>query len=197
MKIQPVHPGAAADDQPLKNPHLRNIYQKVLFTSGAPSTIDGFGINHTGEVPSLHTFFSSGSFAKYSATQKADMAAYMMSFDTGMAPAAGYARTVTPANVSNASVQQDLAMLVSQATAGNIDLIAKGTINGQIHGLLFQAVNNNFTTDTTGLGPFTPLQLGAKILAGDTLTFMGVPPGTGVRMGIDRDLNGVLDGDHH
>jgi hypothetical protein len=60
--------------------------------------------------------------------------------------------------------------------AANIDLIAKGTINGQIHGLLFQAVSNNFTTDTTGLGPFTALQLGAKILAGDTLTFMGCLP---------------------
>jgi YVTN family beta-propeller protein len=197
LKIQPVHPGAASDDQPLKNPHLRNMYQKLLFTSGAPSTIDGFGINHTGEVPTLHAFFSSGNFAKYSAIQKADMTAYMISFDTGMAPAAGYTRTVTPANVSNASVQQDLTMLVSQATAGNIDLIVKGTINGQIHGLLFQAVNNNFATDTTGLGPFTSLQLGAKILAGDTLTFMGVPPGSGVRMGIDRDLNGVLDGDQH
>jgi hypothetical protein len=35
----------------------------------------------------------------------------------------------------------------------------------------------------------------AKIQAGDNLTFMGVPPGSGYRMGIDHDVDGVLDGD--
>jgi hypothetical protein len=34
-----------------------------------------------------------------------------------------------------------------------------------------------------------------KILLGDTLTIMGVPPGSGRRMGIDRDIDGILDGD--
>ena len=33
------------------------------------------------------------------------------------------------------------------------------------------------------------------MLAGDTLTLLGVPVGSGYRMGIDRDENGVLDGD--
>ena len=43
--------------------------------------------------------------------------------------------------------------------------------------------------------PLTRAQLVAKVLVGDTLTIMGVPPGTGPRLAIDRDLNGVLDGD--
>jgi hypothetical protein len=35
----------------------------------------------------------------------------------------------------------------------------------------------------------------AKIQSGDTLTLTGVPPGAGTRMGIDRNLDGVLDAD--
>ena len=45
------------------------------------------------------------------------------------------------------------------------------------------------------MGPFTQAQLWNKIAAGDTLTVMGVPPGSGLRMGIDRDLDGRFDGD--
>src|SRR5262249_4919205 len=41
----------------------------------------------------------------------------------------------------------------------------------------------------------THAQLAAKIESGDTLTIMGVPPGSGRRLGVDRDLDGVLDAD--
>src|ERR1035437_3099582 len=37
--------------------------------------------------------------------------------------------------------------------------------------------------------------IASMIQAGDTLSFMGVPPGSGQRMGIDRNLDGILDGD--
>ena len=78
----------------------------------------------------------------------------------------------------------------------NIDLIVKGTVDGQQRGLLFQpGPNNLYRSDKTGVGPFTRSQLMLKIQAGDNLTFMGVPPGSGYRMGIDHDVNGVLDGD--
>jgi hypothetical protein len=39
------------------------------------------------------------------------------------------------------------------------------------------------------------LQLMAKISQGDVLSVMGVPPGSGIRMGVDRDLDGLRDGD--
>jgi hypothetical protein len=71
----------------------------------------------------------------------------------------------------------------------------KGTIQGKVHGLLYEPATNNYVTDTTGLGPFTHAQLVSLILAGDTLSPMGVPYGTGLRMGIDRNASGVLDGD--
>jgi hypothetical protein len=75
-------------------------------------------------------------------------------------------------------------------------LIGKGLIDGQLRGLLYQPAQTNFKTDKTGVGPFTWAQLQSKALGGTaTITFMGVPPGSGVRMGIDRDSDGVLDGD--
>jgi hypothetical protein len=74
-------------------------------------------------------------------------------------------------------------------------LIVKGTLDGIRHGLLFQPGANNYRPDSTNLATLTRSQLVAKIQAGDTLTVIGVPPGSGQRMGIDRDLNGVLDAD--
>jgi DNA-binding beta-propeller fold protein YncE len=193
--IQGIAPNTVNDDQNLKVPELRNIYQKLLFDNSGGPTIDGFGLDHEGDVSNLAAFFSAGSFARYSTTQKSDIGAFLLSFDTGTAPSVGYARTVTPSNVGGSLLQLDWTGLQVQALEGNVDLIAKGTINGQVHGLLYQPASQSYKTDTTGLGPYTRAQLITLIRNGDTLTFMGVPPGSGVRMGIDRNLDGILDGD--
>jgi hypothetical protein len=79
--------------------------------------------------------------------------------------------------------------------AGNIDLIATGTVQGQIHGLLYLPAANTYQTDTTGLGPFTQAQLTTFIQNGDTLTLMGVPQGSGTRMALDGNLDGIWNGD--
>jgi YVTN family beta-propeller protein len=181
--------------QPLKVPQLRNVYQKQLYMLDSAQSVDGFGMDHAGFFSTLADFFTAPSFENYSATQKLDMGAYMLCFDTGMAPAVGYSETVTAANVITGPIQGDWLLLQNQAAAGNIDLIAKGVINGSVHGLLYQPAAKNYKTDKTGFGPFTRAQVQVLIAGGSTLTFMGVPPGTGTRMGIDRDLNGVLDGD--
>ena len=182
--------------QPFKVPHLRNLYQKLNFTdlAGSPS-IDGFGLRNDGHNSTLYELMDTASFGTFQGnpTIKRNISAYLTCFDTGMAPAVGYTRTVVAATISSAS--SDWGLLQAQAAAGNIDLIAKGTLGGVVHGLLYQPSSNNYKTDTTGLGPFTQGQLVAKISAGDTLSVMGVPFGSGVRMGIDRNLDGILDGD--
>jgi hypothetical protein len=184
--------------QPLKVPQLRNMYQKIHFNDKAGAqSIDGFGFEHDGHQASLFNLVGSPGFGSFvnNSTIKANLEAFMLCFDTGMAPAVGYTRTIGKANVSNGPVQSDWALLQNQAVSGNIDLIAKGTVGGAIHGLLYQPASNNYESDTTGLGPFTQAQLITFIQSGDTLSIMGVPPGSGVRMGIDRDLDGILDGD--
>src|SRR5262249_2816286 len=131
---------------PLKTPQLRNVYQKLLFNNAGPQSIDGFGLNHDGSVATFAEFFSSSNFASYSAQQKTDMAAFDLAFDTGIAPAVGYTRTITSANVGTTAVQSDWTLLQNQAAAANVDLIAKGTINGQVHGLLYSPSANLYVT---------------------------------------------------
>jgi len=173
--------------QPMKTAHLRNLYQRtnVTFVSGSVS-VNGFGFNHDGATGGLFVFFGDRfpDFADKPAEKKA-IEAYELCFDTGTAPAVGYSRTLTAASVNTTPTQRDWNTLQSQAAIGNVDLIAHGTIQSQIHGLLYLPASQNYQTDTTGVGPFTKAQLTSLVQHGDILTLMGVPPGSGVRMGIE------------
>jgi YVTN family beta-propeller protein len=164
--------------QQLKNPQLRNVYQRQLFCLSCPTTIDGFALNHDGRTDSLNSFLKSPAFSNYTAVEKTNMSAYVLALDTGTAPAVGYARTLTAGNVTSSSVQSDWSALQSQAQAGNIDLIGRGTLNGQVHGLLYQPTPGTYVDDTQ-TSSYTQAQLQTMIQSGDTLTFMGVYPGTG------------------
>jgi YVTN family beta-propeller protein len=184
--------------QDFKVPQLRNAYQKMSFNN-APGTnsVGGFGFFPNGE-DTLFGFMSQPAFVniRNDATFKNNVSAFVQCFDTGTAPAVGYTRTLVATNLNVLSVLNDWSLLESQALGGaNIDLVVKGTLDGVRHGLRFQPGSNNYKPDTTNLPTLTRSQLVAKIQAGDTLTVMGVPPGSGQRMGIDRDLDGVLDAD--
>lgn len=181
--------------QTVKTPHLRNLYQKMPFhnTPGLNSIL-GFGFSHGGQDTMFNVLSRPilGNVATDNSL-KLPVFAFMMCFDTGTAPAVGYTRTLTSGSVGGAA--GDWSLLESQAAAGNIDLIAKGAVNGQVRGLLYRPGTHDYQSDKTGVGPFTQADLTAAIQAGDTLSIMGVPPGTGLRMGIDRNLDGILDGD--
>lgn len=183
--------------QDFKVPHLRNIYQKVDFnpTPGA-SSINGFGYSHDGIFPDVTTFLQRPFFGPVTPDRKANLNAYLLCFDTSMAPAVGYTRTLTSANVTFPVVTSEWALLESQAAIGtNLNLIVKGTIDGRRRGLLYQPASATYRLDSTNSAALTHVQLLAKIQAGDIVTIMGVPFGSGQRMGIDRNLNGVLDRD--
>ena len=162
------------------------------------NSVTGFGFLHDGTFQDIFTFLSQPVFQNFISNSviKSNLQAFLLCFDTGTAPAVGYTRVLAATNVNTTSVSNDWFILESQAAAGtNIDLIAKGTIDGQRRGLLYVPGSNNYKPDTTNLGSFTHGQLVAKVLAGDRLMLLGVPPGSGHRMGIDRDPDGVLDGD--
>ncbi len=197
-----IIPAAALEEsQDFKIPHLRNMYQKIHFTRtpGAQS-IGGFGFVHDGMDPDLITFLSRPVFQTFSqpaaAGIRSNINAFVMCLDTGIAPSVGYARTLVATNVNTASLSNDWTLLETQATAlTNCNLIVKGTVDGQLRGFVYQPAFNNYRPNTTNLPAMTRTQLRAKILAGDTLTVMGVPIGSGTRLGIDRNEDGVLDGD--
>jgi YVTN family beta-propeller protein len=190
----------SADDgtfQSFKQPHFRNLYQKVGFNRG--TNVDssvGFGFMHDGQEASIVTFLSRSFFGSIPAAVKTNLSAFLQCWDNGMAPAVGYSRTIVASNLTTASLTNDWNLLENQAAAGtNLDLIVKGTINGDRHGLLYQPGPGTYKPDTTNMPAMTRAQLAAKVQNGDTLTIMGVPLGSGPRMAVDRDLNGVLDAD--
>jgi YVTN family beta-propeller protein len=193
-------PAAALQlSQDFKVPHLRNVYQKLRFANapGAQSLL-GFGLTNDGDEPSLTNFLSRPVFGTLAGdtVQKQNIAAFVMCFDTGTAPAVGYARTITAANVNMASVSNDWSLLEAQAAAStNIDLIVKGVVDGRRQGFLFVTASNRYRADQLVAPLLTRAALVTKVLAGGIISVMGVPPGTGTRLGIDRNVNGVLDGD--
>jgi YVTN family beta-propeller protein len=187
--IHPAVAGVRSLEQPLKIPQLRNIYQKLLFDRTAPATIDGFGLSHEGALAGFREFFAVGSFANYTETQKRDLSSFVMSFDTGTAPAVGYTRTLTPTNVAAAAA--DLSLLENQAAAGNADLIGHGTIQGQRRGIFYDTTRNAYLVESAGIPPLTRTDLQALIEAGDIVTLVGVYPGTGRTTFLSRAANGI------
>lgn len=194
-----IIPAAALQEsQDFKVPHLRNMYQKVNFDHrpGAVS-ISGFGFVHDGIDDTLFNFLSRPVFGVFAnnTTIKNNIEAFVLCLDTGTAPAVGYTRTISSANLTSLIVSNDWTLLERQAVSNNVQLIVKGTIDGRTRGLLYDRLANHYVPDTTNMAAMTRAQLAAKISSGDTLTIMGVPPGSGTRMGIDRNLDGVRDGD--
>jgi len=163
--------------QPVKVPELRNIYQKQLYARHDSSSIDGFGLGHDGSVSTLADFLAQSAFTGYTSKQKTDMEGYMLCFDSGTAPAVGFTITLTASNVTNLQEQNNWALLQSQASVGNADLIARGTIQGQVHGLLYQPSKNSYVADDHA--EYRKNQLQTFIEGGDKLSFIGVYPGTG------------------
>ena len=75
------------------------------------------------------------------------------------------------------------------------DLIFKGVINNEMRGGI-QTSSGEFQTDRAAEELIIREALLALIAEGNAqLTFTCAPPGSGTRMGIDRDADGVFDGD--
>jgi hypothetical protein len=82
----------------------------------------------------------------------------------------------------------------ARATAGDCDLVVKGHVSGDERGYVYDT--GAFRSDRSAEPPRTPDALRALIGgATDALTYTCVPPGSGFRIGIDRDADGYADGD--
>src|SRR5690606_2061600 len=78
--------------------------------------------------------------------------------------------------------------MVKLAADGAVDLIVKGAGRGWVHDAsAFQADREGETISTA--------ELRALARPGAELTWTVVPAGSGVRLGVDRDLDGYFDGD--
>lgn len=81
--------------------------------------------------------------------------------------------------------------MIARADNGECDLIAKRIKNKKEHGYVYQ--DGKFKPDSIKKSSVSPLKLIRSKTA--PITFTCTPPGSGIRMGIDRNEDGVLDAD--
>ncbi|HEX8130829.1 MAG TPA: carboxypeptidase regulatory-like domain-containing protein [Pyrinomonadaceae bacterium] len=190
--MNPLIPAATIEQpQGLKVAQLRGLYQKTGMTRAPGEQLSGFGFTHDGSFDTINAFLNERIFIFNNDNDRRDIEQFLLSFDTGTAPAVGAQVTVDASNKSSAAVNNRINLLIAQANAGNCDLVARGIFAGQTRGFFYQG--GSFQPDRSGAS--VALQtLIDSVNAGAELTFTGVLPGAGRRLAIDRDGDGTLDG---
>jgi DNA-binding beta-propeller fold protein YncE len=185
------------ETQEFKIAHLRNAYQKVGMFAASGDQVRGFGFLHDGSVPTVFNFLQAGvfTFGSGANTKRRNLEAFILAFDTGLKPAVGQQVSVTPGSVSDASVIARIDLLIARDDAGDCDLVVKGASGGEARGWVY-AGGNNFRSDRASepLLDKTALRTLAGT-AGQEQVYTCVPPGSGQRIGIDRDLDNRFDRD--
>ena len=193
----------SGETQLFKVPQLRTLYQKVgMF--GLPSTpsygsadtahtgaqIRGFGFSHDGSVDSLSRFVRSTIFQLHDDEVRRELVAFLYVIDSNLAPCVGQQVTVVgddPAALAR------IDLLEARAAAGDCDLTVKGVVNGTARSW-YRTAAGRLQADRADEPPLEPAVLRATASA-TPLTYTCVPPGSGRRIGIDRDNDGVFDRD--
>ncbi|MDC0709200.1 beta-propeller fold lactonase family protein [Stigmatella sp. ncwal1] len=205
------------DAEPLfpKVPHLRNMYQKVGmfgagFTSGLQppdpflgEQVRGFGFNSDGAIPDMFRFNSGFDVipenpvgipdSPEGIAAKRNMEQYMLAFESNMAPIVG--QQVTHTAFGPFGVLSRIQLLRARADVGECDLVVKGQVAQLDVGFVYLGAGQ-FKGDRAVLPSISGEALQLLVTAGGgVLTYTCTPPGSGQRLGIDRDLDGFLDGD--
>ena len=206
------------EGQNFKTPQLRNMYQRIgMFGVGrldefpggsiehTGAQVRGYGFIHDGSVDTLDRFLSTRLLLGPSdavAQDRKDIEAFLVAFDAELAPVVGQQVTITAANASTTRSRVELLVdraatpFVMQQTAGatECDLTAHATIDGEARGWV-RKCDGSFQSDRKDDVPLQLEELLAFSERGASITFTCQPPGSGVRAGVDRDLDGALNRD--
>jgi hypothetical protein len=181
--------------QPTKIPHLRAVYQKTHFNNapGAES-LSGFGLEHDGVRATIAQAHTGPRFVSIqnNATIIGNLTAFLLCFDTGTKPAVGHSVTISQENLAEQAILDAWSLLETQASRGSgaaIDLVAKADFGG----LFYDPSSGEYRSDVQPGLTRTRSWIESQINQGSTVTLMGVPLYSGERMGIDRNLDGILD----
>jgi hypothetical protein len=169
---------------------------------GAPAfTRGGFGFTHDGAVDNLVTFHGNAIFTFGSPpnmTALMNMVDFVNEFPTGQAATVGHSITFNGANNGDATLTAQLDMLLSVLNQGKIDLIVRGVFGGiprNFRCTTVSATQASCQPDRAGEAAIDAGVLKGLAASGSELTFMAVPVGFGVRMGLDRDGDTYSDQD--
>ncbi len=205
-------------NQHLKIPHLRNLYQKIgmfgmsqiepppilgpngpgaVFAGPYVNTgpqIRGWGFTHEGAVDTLFRFLSVPAFDLNDPEQD-DVEAFLMVFDTDLAPVVGQQISLTSTNGTTVDPriqlfidrsEESFASEILGVGAMECDLVAKVVEAGVERGYLHVG-SGDFQPDD-GAATITDGALRAKAaVVGQEVTYTCAPPGSGNRMALDRD----------
>ena len=204
-----------------KTPHLRNAYQKIGMFGMAdnvffPDTdafmgdqVRGFGFNNEGGVPTVFRFLhSSGDNVGFNVSEETPggfedgpagdvtrrkVEQFVLAFPSNLAPIVGQQVTLTKTN--GAVVGPRIDLLIARANAGECDLVVKGRRHHDEEGFVYVG-SGLFVGNRLCDGSISDTALRQQAShAGRELTYTCGPPGSGERMGIDRDSDGFRDGD--
>jgi hypothetical protein len=199
----------------VKIPHLRNLYQKVgMF--GIPThwllrdqggsdfgpQVRGYGFMHGGSMDTARRATGTLAFNLPLAEDRQNVEAFLMAFDSNLAPIVGQQVTID-ADSSDSALAR-LQLLVERAETGfhwpepsdghECELIASAV--GPEGPRTWLLRDGAFRPDRSVESQLTLEELIATIPDGFAeMTFTCGPPGSGTRMALDRDRDGALDGD--
>jgi len=193
------------EPQNAKVPHMRNMYAKIGMFFSAGDQIRGFGFLHDGSVDTIKTFVEAGVFSLNN-SQEIDLEAFAHVFPSDLAPIVGQQITIGPGTFSNTGVNDRIDLLVQRANTAftslqlggvvtECDVVAK-TVEGGFPKGYVRLANGTFLPDDNGAAISEATLRNKANPGGDaqSITYTCAPPGSGTRMGVDRDEDVLLDG---
>jgi YVTN family beta-propeller protein len=188
-----------ATPQGMKVPHLRNMHEKtgVSFTSRANNR--GFGFTHDGHLDTVDHFLRLQNFdfgpGSEGDRRRRDVVAFVMSFGTDVHAAVGMQVTLDGSNNDDPQVAATIDLMLRLADGGDVGVVVKGVRDGRPQGFAYLG-GGEFQSDRAGETlAGEALRRVDPAAGGGALTWTVVPLGSQTRIGIDRDEDGVLDGD--
>ncbi len=180
--------------------------------------VRGTGYLHDGATDTLFRFFTADVFRNPGLIfnepdvgfnggdpQRRDVEQALLAFDSDLAPIVGQQVTLNDTNFADVSGRLALleqragATFVSQVLGGvttECDLVAHGWwVNGN-RGALYDSATDTYILDSIGEAPISAgdMRTIAQV-PGQATTFTCVPPGSGVRVALDRDGDGSRNRD--
>ena len=172
--------------------------------------VNGFGFLHDGSIDTVFRFINivffqhaetgpfpnPGGFAvgDEGDVKRRQVEEYVFAFDTNFAPIVG--QQVTLSKKNHSVVEPRLSLMLQRAEQSECDLVAKQHKKNREYGYLYIG-NGQFKSDSTKRGVISEQDLRAKASKGSHITYTCVPPLSGERIALDRDEDGILNGDEY
>lgn len=175
-------------------PQLRAIQKK--FNS---DRYNGFGLLHDGreerEANShpLETFLQTFFPGISTAPAKDEIIGFITAFQSNVMPVVGWQVMWDDPSMTGQDMLDIQKMIAEHSlTPSRCDVVLKAQVGGVIHGGVLTSLTPPMFLSDFGVTYDLPT-LSAVVASGTPIVVTAVPPGSGVRIGIDQDLDGILD----